>query len=363
MSFIKQNWKAVLGLAVLAMFVHNIVQYIVSPTADRVRADDVQRGGRTAPGVDDRDPLPPGNYVSGNAVVEPRDRETKLSSAVPGRIARIAVVEGARVAANDVLVELEHDVEQASLAAAEADLRASQADLARLAHGNRTEDVESAEADSSAARARADVSADRLRRLESVIDAGGVSAEELERARRQAASDEEQARSLEARRRAVRGGSRSEEVTAARARAAAAAARRDAARVSLEQRTIRSPIAATVLQIKYRVGEYVRPGDGEPLVVLGDMSEVRARMDLDERDVGKVHVGSVATLRAIAFPGHDFQARVVEVGERMGRKNVRTDDPTERNDTKVLEVVLVIEQPGQLVIGQRVMAFVRRDER
>ena len=44
----------------------------------------------------------------------------------------------------------------------------------------------------------------------------------------------------------------------------------------------------------------------------------------------------------------------------MGRKNVRSDDPTERNDTKVLEVVLVLDAPEGLVIGQRVMAFVRR---
>ena len=241
MNFARSHWKKVLGIAVVALLASNVVRYAVSPSADRVRADDVRAAERTAPGDDDRDPLPPGRWIGGNGIVEPRDRETNLSAAVPGRIARIGVVEGQRVDAGAVLIELEHDVELASLAAAEAELRAAQADLARFARGNRVEDVESAEADSASARARADQAADRLRRVESVVAAGGVSGEELERTRREAQSAEEQARSLEARTRAVRGGSRAEEISAARARAAAAGARRDAARASLEQKTIRSP--------------------------------------------------------------------------------------------------------------------------
>ncbi len=361
MSFVRSHWKKVLGLAVLALFASNVVEYVRSPSSDRVRADDVRQGARVEPGEDDRDPLPPGSWVGGNGVVEPRDRETKLAPSVPGRIASISVTEGQRVEPGAVLLELEHLAEDAALAAAEAELRALQADLSRTARGNRTEDVESAEADAAAARSRADTSADRLARLESVVSAGGVSAEELERARRTSRSDEEQARSLEARLRAVRGGSRTEEIAAARARAAAAAARRDQARVEVERRIVRSPIAGTVLQLKYRVGEYVQPGQGEPLVVLGDLSQLRVRMDLDERDIGTLREGGSAIVRAIAFPGQDFPARIVEIARRMGRKNVRSDDPAERNDTRVLEVVMVLERPGSLVVGQRVMAFGRRE--
>jgi hypothetical protein len=44
----------------------------------------------------------------------------------------------------------------------------------------------------------------------------------------------------------------------------------------------------------------------------------------------------------------------------MGRRNVRTDDPTERTDTKILEVVLELEDPADLVPGLRVMSFVER---
>ena len=56
-------------------------------------------------------------------------------------------------------------------------------------------------------------------------------------------------------------------------------------------------------------------------------------------------------------PGHEIVGRVVEVGRRMGRKNVRTDDPVERIDTKILEVVLALERADGLVPGLRLMAY------
>jgi hypothetical protein len=53
----------------------------------------------------------------------------------------------------------------------------------------------------------------------------------------------------------------------------------------------------------------------------------------------------------------------------MGRKNLRTDDPAERNDTKILEVVVALEGTNAasdkpsggldgLIVGQRVTALI-----
>ena len=42
----------------------------------------------------------------------------------------------------------------------------------------------------------------------------------------------------------------------------------------------------------------------------------------------------------------------------MGRKNVRTDDPTERIDTKILEVVLELDEREGLFPGLRVVGYV-----
>jgi hypothetical protein len=81
-------------------------------------------------------------------------------------------------------------------------------------------------------------------------------------------------------------------------------------------------------------------------------------MDVDERDLQRVAVGASAVLRASALGEAEVPATVAEIGRRMGRKNIRTDDPIERNDTKVLEVVLDVTGSAPLVIGQRVLVFV-----
>jgi hypothetical protein len=81
-------------------------------------------------------------------------------------------------------------------------------------------------------------------------------------------------------------------------------------------------------------------------------------MDVDERDIDKVKLGSTAYVVVDAFPGKRFPGKVAEIGRRMGRKNVRTDEPTERLDTKILEVVVDLDEPKGLVPGLRLTAFV-----
>lgn len=43
----------------------------------------------------------------------------------------------------------------------------------------------------------------------------------------------------------------------------------------------------------------------------------------------------------------------------MSRKNVQTDDPTERIDTKILEVLLELDDSGSLVPGLRVTGYIQ----
>ena len=47
---------------------------------------------------------------------------------------------------------------------------------------------------------------------------------------------------------------------------------------------------------------------------------------------------------------------------RMGRKNVRTDDPTERLDTKILETVVELDDSQGLVPGLRVTGYIGAPE-
>jgi hypothetical protein len=45
----------------------------------------------------------------------------------------------------------------------------------------------------------------------------------------------------------------------------------------------------------------------------------------------------------------------------LGKKNVRTDEPTERIDTKVLETLVELDDGTELPLGLRVQAFLLRE--
>ena len=311
-------------------------------------------------GPDLRDALPasgPG-VVGGNGVVEPADRETRVAAQVTAVVTDVLVQEGQRVKKGEVLVQLENGVEQAALRSAEADLAAERANFSRVARGVRVEDKEAVEAEAQASRSRAELSAGILARTEQLAKTGASTPDELERARRQAATDQATARGTEARLRAAQAGSRSEEVSFQKARVLAAESKVAQAQAQLERLAVRAPLDGEVLQVKVRRGELYSFQGSEPLVVMGDTSKLRVRMDVDERDIARVTVGANAYVTADAFGAQKFSGKVVEVGRRFGRKNIRTDDPIEKNDTKVLETVIELETNSRLVPGQRVSSFV-----
>ena len=78
-----------------------------------------------------------------------------------------------------------------------------------------------------------------------------------------------------------------------RQEAALAAARAEVAVVStsFERTHIRSPIDATVLELRAKLGETANPAGETPLLVLGDTSHLQVRAEVQERDVRKIYPG------------------------------------------------------------------------
>ena len=355
------KWWWIPVAAFLVLMTINVQAMLRAEPPMSARRADLAHAKRTVPaprGTDDeRELFPPGDLISGPGIVEPASPETHVAAAVPGTVARIAVVEGAHVEAGAVLVELASEVERAALAAAEAEVDAARAQLDRAVKGSRSEDVAAAIADADTAKARAELSKGVAERLEKAVATGGVTQDELERARRAAEADASAARAADARRQAVLAGSRREDVRLARAQLAAAEARREQAKAQVERLVVRAPIAGEVLAIGHRVGEFVAPS-GAPLVVLADTATMTVRMDVDERDVGQVAIGAPVTIRANAYPGVDFTGKVTGLARRMGRKNLLTEAPGERVDTKILEVIITLDAPKGLFVGQRVICYV-----
>jgi hypothetical protein len=97
---------------------------------------------------------------------------------------------------------------------------------------------------------------------------------------------------------------------------------------------------------------------GTPIITAADNSALRVRADVDETDVGKLRVGQRAFMTAEAYGDRKFYGRVLRVGEVLGRNNVRTDEPAEKVDTKILETLVELEPGGDLKLGLRVDAFI-----
>jgi HlyD family secretion protein len=304
------------------------------------------------------EPLPPAEMIGAPGLIEPREREVRVSPEVPGVVDSVPVIEGQRIYMGEHVVLLRQVAEEAAMNAARAEADAARAALALLEAGTREEDVRAAEADAMAAAARAKLSLDTLERVKSLHEKGSASADELDRAKAQASADEETAKAAGARKDALAAGARFQDIDAATARVAAAEARAQQAEATYQRMTIRAPIDGEVLQVLVRPGEYAQPG--QALVVMGDTATLRARLDVDERDIRKVTIGMTGYVIADGIPDK-FPGKVVEIARRMGRKNVRTDDPAERVDTRIIEVVLELEGEPKLPVGLRVSGFLQVD--
>ena len=199
-----------------------------------------------------------------------------------------------------------------------------------------------------------------LHRRQELFAAGVVSREELDRYAREADVAKAKYQAAVEQHSLVDDHAREEDRSLAEADLQLAQAQLEEAQARYEKTFIRSPIDGAVLRKHHRSGESVSNSSTvpDPILTIGDRKTLRVRVDVDETDVSKVRVGQKAYVTADAFGKQKFWGRVVRVGQQLGPKNVRTDEPTEKVDTKILETLVELEPGTQLPDGLRVDAFI-----
>ncbi len=141
----------------------------------------------------------------------------------------------------------------------------------------------------------------------------------------------------------------------AEAEARSAEAALDLARVRLEYATIKAPFRGTMIRKFKEVGEGVLvSGIPEPIFRIADLSRLKVRAEVPEIDIASVRVGQMAEMTLESYPGDRFSATVTRVGLAVGRKQLRSDDPRERRDEKVIEVELALPGDTRLKSGMTV---------
>jgi multidrug resistance efflux pump len=299
-----------------------------------------------------------GGLISAPGRVEAVSEEIRVSSELGGRLVRVPVEEGDRVSKGQVLAVIENDDYVARVSAAEATLAVRQAELERTINGARSQERRAAEATVEAAKAVLDNTRREAERRRNLADREMIShdeAERYERAFEVAQAEYERAReefSL------IDSDARVEDRRRAEAAVRTAEAQLAEARAYLEKTYIRSPLDAVVLRKFRHAGESVSTQFDSPVVTLADDSSLRVRLDIDETDVAGLHPGQAAYVTAEAYGSKKFTGHIIRVGRVLGRKNVRTEEPSERVDTKILETLMELDPDQRLPLGLRVDAYV-----
>jgi len=174
---------------------------------------------------------------------------------------------------------------------------------------------------------------------------------------RQAAARAQEARAALGRVRTLRAQrvAAASELDAAEAAHASAAAALDEAQAMLDYTTVRAPFRGTVVRRFKEVGEAVTVNAvADPLFRLVDLSRLRVMAEVPEIDIAAIGIGQPTEVVTDAYPDTRFAAQVARIGLAAGRKRLRSDDPRERLDEKVIEVELHLARDARLLSGMTV---------
>jgi HlyD family secretion protein len=298
--------------------------------------------------------------IAGPGRVEPSSEDIKIGSELSGRLKVVNVEEGDAIRRGQVLAELENADYRAQVESARANVIAKQAVLRKVINGARRQERDEAESSVNEANAVTENAKSELHRRQELFSAGVVSREELERYAREADVAQAKYEAAVQQHALVDDRAREEDQSFAEADLQLAQAQLDEAQARYDKTFIRSPIDGTVLRKHHRSGESVSNSSTvpDPVLTIGDRKALRVRVDVDETDVSKVNAGQKAYVTADAFGKQKFWGHVVRVGQQLGPKNVRTDEPTEKVDTKILEILVELDPGSQLPDGLRVDAFI-----
>jgi HlyD family secretion protein len=144
----------------------------------------------------------------------------------------------------------------------------------------------------------------------------------------------------------------------------------------LSKTTIYAPLTGRVIALNAKEGEVVVSGTmNNPASVIGtiaDMSEILATVDVDETEIVNVRVGQPAVLKVDAVPGKEYHGKVVEVGSSGFSRPQQPDvtffkvkillddaDPDLRASMSVRAEIQTASHPNALVVP--IQAVVERE--
>ena len=227
-------------------------------------------------------------------------REVDLGFRVNGRIASIAVEEGAHVKQGQLLATLDAATLDSRIAQADARVSQAEAQLAKLRNGNRAQDIAQARARVAAAAAVAQDAERDYARRQPLVEPGAISRDLWEQtisARDKARADLQQAQQALS---LMAAGSRREDIAAAQADVRSAIAARQSASTDLSDARLLASTDGVVVTRAREPGAIVQPG--ETVLTLAIMRPLRVRAYVAESDLSRISPGMKVIVTADGNP-------------------------------------------------------------
>jgi len=256
-------------------------------------------------------------YLHGGRIISTDNAYLKssmvsISSEVGGKVVQVLVADNQRVEAGQLLLQLDDEVYRIALARAEANLLKVRSNIESLRADlhNKQADVDKAQSDYAYYRKEAE-------RLQKLAPSEAVPAIQIDQASFKATSAQKE---IDISRQAV-------EVVKAKLVSAElpieehpdyklALVERDKAELDLSHVEVKAPIGGILANFNVKAGEVINATI--PLFTIVDDSRVWIEANLKETDLTWLHVGQSASIHVDAYPGLEWQGKVVALTPGTG---------------------------------------------
>jgi multidrug efflux pump subunit AcrA (membrane-fusion protein) len=298
--------------------------------------------------------------IAATGIVEAASENVEIAAPVGGLVMSVPADVGAEVVENDPLFTLDARDLEAERLRQQATLDQRLAELERLRAQPRDEEIPAARAEVARLDALAADAADELAAVESAFEQQAASEREVSRARLQAQAARAAAERAAADLELLLAGAWAQDIAVAQAGVEAARAQLRATERLIERRTVRAPFAGTVLKRNIEPGEYARPNQTDPPIVLGDLSSLHVRAQVNESDLAAINRIRSAIARPRGRASQRIELEFLEVEPLAIPKRQLTGAPAELIDTRVVD--FLFEAPAnatpRLYPGQLVDVFI-----
>lgn len=274
------------------------------------------------------------------------------SSELNSRIARIFVKENEKVQKGQTVVTLENEDLQAQVVQGERALKVAQSRLIELQSGARKEEIKEADARLKADKAHLDETRSQLKRTRDLRKQNMMSQSDLDLAESEFKEAKAAVNASMQRKILLIKGPKPETIQLYKDQVQEAVAGLDYYRKRLDKTIIRSPITGTVVERYLDEGEGVTPEI--PILGIVDLDKTWVNAEVDETDIGRVHVGDMVQITSNAYPGKVFKGSVQQIANYAGERKIVPSNPAVNLGLKVVQVKISLETVTPLRLGMTV---------